>query len=952
MFKSLALTLIGFAAGILLHGSAVIGAETRTAQKGVLNLESWAGTPAVQLNGEWEFFWNELLTPEQYLTRLGRGGEPVFATVGQRFQTTVPEHTSHDIGYATYVLRIQGLKRSRLAFTAFSAFTSSRVYVFGMDGRQSQSPLVELGRVSKSVEENVPTIKFHNTPSFEVESEQDYFILIQVANFHHSWGGLWIPPSIGLADAVFKEERQVAQFEYWLIGVILYVGIFNCSFYLWRPEDKGSLLLALFVSIVCVRIFLLSTGNSFTEYLAAQYPFFLYKVMIKERHIIMSAGPLFYLMFLQAYFPAQIPQRFVQAAKAICGTLVALVLLLPERIYTSFDSFLRYSGFFLFFACFYFLVKAVVRKEEGAFISLTGGFFLLIGTLNDAAYTMGYTFLPDNATGYGVALFMIFQSQIVAIRFARTFRRAEQLSFKLQDEVDRQTRDIKSILHHIQQGIFTVAGPEQRVGQLHSSYLAELMRQDRIEGQTLRDFLLNPSDLDEERKDMVESCLNANLQEPLWTFQLNEANFIRELHYRWPGSEENRFFEIDWNPMTDKAGCIDRFLVSVRDVTELRDLQRKNREQEEDLGILGELIQLPEEKFIRFLIRTREQLAENRALITSTSKPQPEVIKRLFVNMHTVKGAARTYSLHAISSASHEVEQFYSQVLRDPVLWDQTGLLEQLGKVEDILLKYQRVGEQRLGWQDKNRFIKVSRAALEKMVQDIHKLKSETLPFRAQETFRAVQEELLAICYAQVAAVMDEAARGLDSMARNLQKAAPRIETHTPPMVLREQAANALYNALIHLLRNSLDHGIESPSERTACHKNPEGRIVCEAAIEKGLLMISYFDDGQGLDLNALRVKAQKDHLLPDEDLNDSHKLAHLIFGAGVSTKSEVTEISGRGMGMSAVKTYIEDIGGQVSLRLLPFEPKKRAPFVVVMSLPEQHFYWIHQDRGLKAASA
>jgi PAS domain-containing protein/HPt (histidine-containing phosphotransfer) domain-containing protein len=949
MFKSLALTLLGLAAAIFFDSQAF--AHEARAQRGVVNLESWTGTPTIQLGGEWEFYWNELLTPEQYLERLGTV-QPAYAAAGQRFQSVVPEHTSHDIGFGTYVLRLQGLKRSRLALTAYSAFTSSKVYVFGRDGQQSGTPLMELGRVGTTAEETVPTIKIHDTPGFEVSTEQDYFILIQVANFHHSWGGLWIAPGLGLADAVLKEEGRVAQFEYWLIGIILFVGIFNCSFYLWHREDRGSLLLALFVFIICIRIFLLSTGNNFTEYMTAHYPFLVYKLMIMERHIIMPVGPLFFLLFLRAYFPAQIPLRFVQIARIVCGMAAVLILLFPERIYTAYDSVLRIGGLFIFFACFHFLVKAAVKREEGSLVSLTGGLFLVIGTMNDTAYTLGYTFLPNNATGYGIALFMLLQSQIVAIRFSRTFRRAEQLGFKLQDEVDRQTRDIRSILHHIRQGIFIVSGPDHKIGNLYSSHLSELTQQRKIEGQTLRDFLLDPSDLNEEAKGMVEACLDANLQEPLWTFQLNEGNLIRELHYRGPNSTEYRSFEVDWNPMSDKAGYIDRFLVSLRDVTEIRELQRRNREQEEDLGMLIELIQIPEEKFARFLLRTREHLAENRALIMSTADPQPEVIKRLFINMHTIKGASRTWLLHSISSICHEVEQFYSRVLHDPRHWNQTILLEQLSRVEEVLTKYQQAGEQRLGWQDRNRFVKVPRATLEKMVHEVQRMGAETLRRSSREAYHELQKDLLAICYVQVATVVDEAARGLDSLARDLQKAVPRIETVAPTMVLREEAANALYNILIHLLRNSLDHGIEAPDVRTASGKTPEGRIVCEATFEEDHLLVSYSDDGQGLDLNALKIRGQQENLLSGKDLSDAHKVAQLIFLPGVSTKGAVTGISGRGMGMSAVKTFMEDIGGQVSLRLLSSDSTGRVPFSVVLSLPRQHVHEIHQDPMPASASA
>lgn len=121
---------------------------------------------------------------------------------------------------------------------------------------------------------------------------------------------------------------------------------------------------------------------------------------------------------------------------------------------------------------------------------------------------------------------------------------------------------------------------------------------------------------------------------------------------------------------------------------------------------------------------------------------------------------------------------------------------------------------------------------------------------------------------------------------------------------------------LVHLLRNSIDHGIEMPEERAAAGKSERGIIRLSASQEQGSIVIRVSDDGKGINPKSLRTAAvEKGMLTPDaaERLTDPEAI-DLIFAAGSSTAAETTDVSGRGVGMDIVKTNIESINGFVTV--------------------------------------
>jgi len=151
------------------------------------------------------------------------------------------------------------------------------------------------------------------------------------------------------------------------------------------------------------------------------------------------------------------------------------------------------------------------------------------------------------------------------------------------------------------------------------------------------------------------------------------------------------------------------------------------------------------------------------------------------------------------------------------------------------------------------------------------------------------------------------------------QRAGKRVQVETvgAELELDRSILDRLSDPLVHLLRNAVDHGIESPEVRRAAGKDEVGHIRVEARRVKDRVRISISDDGAGIDLDSVRARAVEAGVVHADLAEDlaPEDLAALIFYPGLSTSETVSEISGRGVGMDAVKATIESLGGSIEVQ-------------------------------------
>ncbi|MEZ5588125.1 MAG: chemotaxis protein CheA [Sedimenticolaceae bacterium] len=157
--------------------------------------------------------------------------------------------------------------------------------------------------------------------------------------------------------------------------------------------------------------------------------------------------------------------------------------------------------------------------------------------------------------------------------------------------------------------------------------------------------------------------------------------------------------------------------------------------------------------------------------------------------------------------------------------------------------------------------------------------------------------------------------RVVRDLARNLKKEVDLV-LHGEETDLDKNLVEALADPLVHLVRNAVDHGIESPEDREKAGKSRQGKVVLSAAQEGDHILLSIEDDGKGMDAEVLRRKAVEKGMM-DEDVAarlEEKDCYNLIFHPGFSTKTEISDVSGRGVGMDVVKTRIAQMNGMVEI--------------------------------------
>ena len=157
--------------------------------------------------------------------------------------------------------------------------------------------------------------------------------------------------------------------------------------------------------------------------------------------------------------------------------------------------------------------------------------------------------------------------------------------------------------------------------------------------------------------------------------------------------------------------------------------------------------------------------------------------------------------------------------------------------------------------------------------------------------------------------------RVVRDLARSLKKEI-NLEMHGEETDLDKNLVEALSDPLVHLVRNSVDHGIEAPDVREKAGKPRQGRVTLSAEQEGDHILLSIEDDGAGMDPDVLRRKAVEKGIYEQDaaDRLTNSECYNLIFSAGFSTKDQISDVSGRGVGMDVVKTKISQLNGQLSV--------------------------------------
>jgi len=327
--------------------------------------------------------------------------------------------------------------------------------------------------------------------------------------------------------------------------------------------------------------------------------------------------------------------------------------------------------------------------------------------------------------------------------------------------------------------------------------------------------------------------------------------------------------------------------------------------------------------------------------------PYIELIKRILKEYQYKKigeilqeeGKLTQVELETILQKQKGTDKKFGQIVTEEKIIEQDDLLYALQKQQKLKSKIKKVG-----------FVKVSNEKLNSLIdyvgelvinqsmlkQEIEKNRTSTnISERTITQMEMITKSIKDLVLSMGMIPIEEIFNKLRVVARNTAQELHKtifLEVHGQETELDRNVIEAIYDPLMHIIRNAIDHGIELPQERIAAGKDSVGRIVLTAEHKGSGIEITVTDDGSGIDSKKVLEKAIALKLVKKEDV---HKLTekdifNFLFLPGFSTSSTVTAVSGRGVGLDVVKKGLEQVHGRVEIQS---EPGKFTKFIIKLPL-------------------
>lgn len=186
-----------------------------------------------------------------------------------------------------------------------------------------------------------------------------------------------------------------------------------------------------------------------------------------------------------------------------------------------------------------------------------------------------------------------------------------------------------------------------------------------------------------------------------------------------------------------------------------------------------------------------------------------------------------------------------------------------------------------------------------------------------ERNIRELQESVMRVRMLPLSFAFNRLPRLVRDLSKKLEKKIELI-TEGAGTELDKTVLESIMDPLVHLVRNSLDHGLEEPEERLEAGKPETGKLLLRASHQGGAVVIEIIDDGRGINRERVKNKAIEGGVISVDDKLTDQEIDNLIFAPGFSTADEVTDVSGRGVGMDVVRRNIADLNGQVEISSTP----------------------------------
>ncbi|MEH0157180.1 7TM diverse intracellular signaling domain-containing protein [Limibacter armeniacum] len=409
-----------FFSGLLLGIFFSFNAFGQVANSALLDLRQSNVNEIINLDGQWDFYWGELLLEEDLVQGAGYKRQLVKVPETWNGLTDALGKPLPSFGVATYHLKVL-LPASAPDKLALKIRTAGTAYRFYVDGQLVASN----GKVSKNKEQAAPEYKT-KIVSFPVKGDT-LSLLVQVSNFHHRKGGLWQSIQLGSDGAILQERETSTWRDIFLFSSVLIVGLYHLILYYYRRNVPANLIFSITSFALCLRA--LTVG----EYLmTVLLPSMSWGWLLRLQYLAFEIPLITVPLFIRLLYRDYTFKYFQVGVNTVFGILIAFTLFSSTYMVSYVMVAITYLLPVVCAYCIGTLAYAALNKQKGALIFLFGALSLVITSVNDLLLNENII-QSMNMFTVGFYIFIFSQASVLAQNFSTAFLKNEQLNKELDD---------------------------------------------------------------------------------------------------------------------------------------------------------------------------------------------------------------------------------------------------------------------------------------------------------------------------------------------------------------------------------------------------------------------------------------------------------------------------------------------------------------------------------------
>ncbi|MGK5092716.1 ATP-binding protein [Deltaproteobacteria bacterium TL4] len=467
--------------------------------------------------------------------------------------------------------------------------------------------------------------------------------------------------------------------------------------------------------------------------------------------------------------------------------------------------------------------------------------------------------------------------------------------------VAERSAEMRMIMNTVPVGLLSV-NQDLRINPEYSSACEKILGLKELRGRDFLDTLGITKRRGEDRNKMVE-FLDIFRQLLLPEDDMQMMNPFAELQLN---NERGTWLHLEYHVIERKDKTND-ILVVMEDITSAKEMEAEMALSVGENHFLKAIAE-DADLFCEFLVEGKKTLLNAKTLVNkmvTLEDPRPAV-NELFRGVHTIKGTAGAFNLDSIASLAAELENSLSdlrestEIAAEVMEETEAALVKLTGEMSEVAEKTEKLLGHILD-ESGDLQLRISSSEIKQQMYDISTM------FIPDEPKKEIVSRLRTLRQLDVNKALARSIKIVPGLIERLEKDISfTVEDKTR---IDCDVANELNTPLVHLIRNSFDHGIEPWEERKAQGKPEQGQVKLTVSSDDQFLNISISDDGRGLDAEKLKEVALRKGLISVEEARalTEKESQELIFRPGFSTAESVTSVSGRGVGMDAVLTTIRD---------------------------------------------